>query len=208
MPTLINVKVGMRPIFHILGLLVGFQLLQIPLLANQPCAVTVRVVGTGGEAVNFTQIQLIDPSGRIVLNEIMQESEYKICDFGFGVHTLRVGANECLPVSISNLRVDLAHPLYLTVVLNTCSYRVMRSACRAYFRTVDDAGKPIAGVAFSPALSDLPQVTDQYGRWQGLFKGTKLLQFSKSGYVSRSAMIKCIDNEEVDAEIVLKNKLP
>jgi len=100
---------------------------------------------------------------------MMSGPELKICDIGFGPHTLRVGTNECLPVAISNVRAVFGAPLILNVVLNGCGYREqMRSGCLTYFRTVDDHHDPVPGVRFSPPLgTDLPDFTDGFGRWQG-----------------------------------------
>ena len=84
-----------------------------------------------------------DPTGVVVLRRQVTEATFRICDFGFGPHTLRVGINECLPVAISNLRVRLGSPISLKVIPNVCSYRDMRSACMVYFRVVDEAGRPI-----------------------------------------------------------------
>ena len=174
--------------------------------AGDFCAVTLKVSNSLGWPVTSTWIELVDPSGRVVRKEMISGSELKICDLGFGPHTLRVGTNECLPVAISNVREVFGAPLFLKVVLNACGYREqMRSGCLTYFRTVDDHHDPVPGVRFSPPLgTDLPDFTDGFGRWQGAPRGSHELTFSAVGFEPTKVHIECKRDEEVDAEVVMK----
>jgi hypothetical protein len=175
-------------------------------LAEDFCAVTLKVTGAKGEPIRSTWIELVDPSGRIVRREMMEGSEHKICDFGFGPHTLRVGTNECLPVAVSNLRLVLGYPITLNVTLNPCGYREqMRNACFVYFRTVDEDHSPIPGVSFSPRLNiNIPNLTDGFGRWQGLFRAGHDLTFTKRGFAPTVTHIQCKETEWIDVEVVMK----
>ena len=168
------------------------------------CAVTVKVSLPDGSPINSTWIELVDNSGRIVRRESVG-SEFQICDFGFGPHTLRVGTNECLPISISNLRVVIDKPLHLNVVMQPCFYgHVTRSDCLVYFRTVDSAQQPLPNVDLSPRLNaDKPARTDSFGRWQGVFRGDFDINFTKPGYEPATASIHCKEDEEVDVEVVM-----
>ena len=77
----------------------------------------------------------------------MTGSEFKICDFGFGLHTL--------------------------VVLNLCGYReTIRNARLLYVRVLDERGAPVEGAHFSPWYTVQVPQTDSFGRYQGLFMGT------------------------------------
>lgn len=173
------------------------------------CAATLKVLGVDGRPITSTWIELEDSSGRVVRSEMIQEAEHRICDFGFGPHTLRVGTNECLPVSISNLRLVIGQPLSLTVVLNSCGYREqVRSTCLAYFRTVDDDHRPLPAVEFSPALTDQPARTDRFGRWQGLFRGDRELTFTKPGFEPKTIRIHCNEKEDVDIEVLMRKAAP
>lgn len=175
-----------------------------PLSAETFCAVSVKVVNASGGSIASSWIELVDPQGRIVRRENIQGETFKICDFGFGPHTLRIGTNECLPVSISNLRVVFGHPLNLVAVLNACGYREqMRNACLLFARAVDSAHQPIAEVELLPKLGADIQTTDLYGRWQGLFKGHKELVFAKNGFAPANLSLLCNADEEHDVEIVM-----
>jgi hypothetical protein len=176
-----------------------------PARAQDLCAVTLTVTGPNGEPTTSTWIELVDQSGKVVRREQIWGSEYKMCDFGFGPHTLRVGTNESLPVAVSNLRVDLRHPVVLKVVLNPAYGDEMRSGCLVYFRTADADHKPLPGVHFSPELDVSRQpVTDGFGRWQSLFGGDRDLTFAKPGFAPTTAHIHCQQQEEVDLEIVMR----
>src|SRR5436305_2355302 len=110
------------------------------------CAVSVKIMTAAGVAPISSWVELIDQSGAIELRKEVKGATFTICDFEFGPHTLRVGINECLPVSISNLRVVLGSPLHLDVILNACEDPdVMRDACLLYLRAVDAQGRPVSG---------------------------------------------------------------
>lgn len=170
------------------------------------CALSVHVVDSSGKPIGRMWVELTDASGKTERREMMEGPDFKICDFGFGEHTIHVGTNECLPVAISGLRVVFGSPISLDVVLNACGYRNMRSACLVYFRTLDSNGKPIAGVQFSPKLNlEAPQ-TDSYGRWQGLVKGSRVMTFEKTGYSPTVIRIQCKSDEEIDQLVVMRNQ--
>lgn len=170
------------------------------------CAVTLNVTGPKGEPIASTWIELVDPAGHVVRREMMHGSEHKICDFGFGPHTLRVGTNECLPVAISNLRVVFGQPLMLNVVLNDCGYRGrIRTGCLIYLRALQEDKAPIADVSLSPNLDpNGSHQTDAFGRYQSLFRGAYDLSLAKSGFETTTTHIQCQRDEEVDVEVVMK----
>jgi len=194
------------PLLAVVFALVG----PVTARADDFCALTLRVTGPMGEPSRSTWIELDDASGRVVWRDAMQGPDLKICDFGFGPHTLRVGTNECLPVAISNLRVVFGFPLSLHVILDGCGYREqMRKGCLVYLRTVGTDGQPLPGVNFSPPIvRGDPQRTDGFGRWQSLFGGEHDLTFSKPGFAPVAVHVRCNDNEEVDQEIVMPKAAP
>jgi len=175
--------------------------------AQDFCAVKLHVAGSGGERVTSTWIELEDPSGKVVRKEMMVGPDLKICDFGFGPHTLRVGTNECLPTTISNLRLVFGSPLTLNVVLNGCGYRGLRNACLAYLRVVGEDGAPMSGATFSPPLAAQPPRTDSYGRYQGLFRGSRDITFNAPGFEPASVHLECKQDEEVD-QMVIMHRVP
>lgn len=166
------------------------------------CAVRVHVVDSKGIPVTRSWIELENSRGVAVRREIVVGPDFDVCDFGFGPHTLRIGTNECLPVAISNLKVVFGHPVSLVAVINGCSYRNMRSACLAYFRVSDASGAPVGGAVLS--RQGAPDVqTDSFGRWQGLFDGSRDVTFTKTGFEPVIVHVGCASDEEVDRPVVM-----
>lgn len=172
--------------------------------AQEFCAVTLSVSGSDGAPITSTWIELVDPAGKVVRREMINGPTARICDFGFGPHTLRVGVNECLPVAVSNLRVVLGAPVHLDVMLSACGYReTARNTCLVYFRTRDGDGSPVPSVNFAPRITDAPPLTDSYGRYQSLFLGSRDITFTKAGFQPAVVHLKCQANEEIDQTVVM-----
>jgi hypothetical protein len=173
--------------------------------ADEFCAITLKVIDYDGRPITSTWIELVDPNGAIVRREMIHGPKVKICDFGFGPHELRVGTNECLPVTISNLRLVVGFPLELSVILNGCGYRdQMRNSCLLFFRVSAEDGTPIEHATFSPAIVVGPAIVDSYGRYQALFKGHHNLTFSSPGFEDAPVQVECKDNEEVDVAVTMR----
>jgi hypothetical protein len=204
MPKLSRSRTLLKTLFC--GAVLGFSFGSQQAAAQEFCAVTLHVAEPDGGPITSTWIELDDSSGRLVHREMMMGSTLKICDFGFGPHTLKVGTNGCLLVAISNLRMVFGSPLDLHVVLDGCGYREqVRSGCLLYLRVVDDGGKPVSRITFSPRLvtNQLP-TTDSYGRYQALFKGFGDLTFKKEGFDPEKVHVECQDSEEIDLEVTMK----
>jgi len=175
------------------------------------CALTVKLTSAASFPPASTRVELVDQSGKVELREETPGSTFKICDFGFGPHTLRIGTNECLPVSVSNLRVIFGAPIHLDVFMNLCGYQdTMRNACLLYLRAVDREGKPVPAADVSmeppPAVS---LKTDSFGRFQGLFRGSREIALAKEGFEATSAKAQCKNSEEIDVTIFMdKIKAP
>lgn len=177
-------------------------------IAEDFCALTVDVTRSTGRPVRRTWIQLKDATGLVVHAREVSGPTFTICDFGFGAHTLTVGSNECLPVTVSNLRLVLGSPIRLKVVLNPCTYsHPMRSGCLLYLRVADTGGNPIPGAELSmSAVPLIPERTDSYGRYQGLFSGQPTVVVTRDGFETGKANIQCRDDEQVDVQVVLQGK--
>jgi hypothetical protein len=173
--------------------------------AEDFCALTVNLTSFTGLPPASTWVELVDQSGEVEQREEMRGATFRICDFGFGSHTLRVGTNECLPVSISNLRVVLGRPLHLNVMLNACGYQdTLRSTCLLYLRAVDSRGAPVpdAEILFHPSTG-APARTDSFGRFQSLVRGSREIILNKSGFEAGRANAQCKETEEIDIKVVM-----
>jgi hypothetical protein len=202
-----------RPISHrILSLCAfSFVLLQPRVRAEEFCALTLNIVDSDGLPIRRTWVQLLDESGAGPYT-MMEGPTLRICDFGFGPHTLRVGTNECLPITISNLRVVIGSPLRLNVIMNSCGYMdIRRTTCLLYLRVVDTEGNAVPGADL--LLRPIPEVqpetkTDSYGRYQGLFRGSRDVIVTKEGFEPGRAHVQCSGTEELDIKITMKHKIP
>src|SRR5450755_3161993 len=83
------------------------------------CALSVKISNSDGRPINSTTVELFDSSGHVESRRTVG-AEFQICDFSFGPHTLRLGTNECFPLSVSNLEVRLGKPIALDVRLPKC----------------------------------------------------------------------------------------
>lgn len=63
------------------------------------CALTAKISDWIGTAITSTRMELVDASGHVELRRLVG-TEFQICDFTFGPHTLRIGMNECFPFAI------------------------------------------------------------------------------------------------------------
>lgn len=84
------------------------------------CALSVELVPVRGTQLRHIPVRLLDQSGKAVFDEQVNNPAFRICDFGFGPHTLVVGSSNCHPMEIHGLRLRFGEPITLTVPLNEC----------------------------------------------------------------------------------------
>jgi hypothetical protein len=124
------------------------------------CALTVDIAAADGRTIRSTAVELIDPNGKVVFQTISGPT-LQICDFGFGRHRLRVGANERYPVVAENVRLVMSQPLHLKVFLPeggaACGGRIF---CPVYLRVKDDQGAPIRDVTVTSSKGPEIDTTD------------------------------------------------
>lgn len=173
--------------------------------AREVCALTVNIVDAEGEPIHSTWAELIGPSGRVEVSK-MTGPILRICDFGFGRHTLRIGTNACFPTVIEGLRLSLGVPIRLKVLLNDCPWGDGgRSGCRISLRVQDPDHRPVGGAKVSPA-NPKSSFTDAYGRFEVLLSAPGHWTFSvlKAGFAPSSLEIKCVDREDIEREVTLQ----
>jgi hypothetical protein len=182
-------------------------LLALPTASAQDfCALTVRVKAEDGFPTGSIWVELLDSSGNVKLKKATDGSTLKICDFDFGPHSLRVGTNECLPVTISNLRVVIGKPVHLNVILNPCAYQEFRNACLLYLRVVDREGNPVPGAEISlRPIPAIPAKSDSFGRYQSLFGGSQDVLLTKEGFEPTKVHAQCKDKEELDIKVKMEH---
>lgn len=175
--------------------------------AKDFCALTVGLLDSRGAPAKLTPVQLIDPSGKIVFDEQIEGPTARICDFGFGPHSLVVGYGFCYPVTISNLRLRVGRPIHLTVRLNACPPDNWGgSLCQVYLRVHESSGAAVPGARLARGDGTSDNLSDQYGRVQAfLVSGSSVAAtISKDGYTSQHLSLRCAHSEDIESEVILK----
>ena len=177
----------------------------LSLFGADTCALTLQLFSYDGRPASNAWVELRDSEDKVVLRTLMEGPTLRICDFGFGPHSLRVGASWGLPVTVSNLRLLLKAPLNIKVVLNSTNYTGgMGSGCLLYLRVADRAGQPVPGADI--LQSNFPGTSakaDSFGRYQALYGGTNEIVVRKEGYEDSRTVVACKDREQLDRGVVI-----
>lgn len=179
-------------------------LISSDIFAADFCALKAKILDDRGNPIMRTVIELVDPTGAIVLRK-STASELEICDFGFGLHTLRIGPNEDYPVSISNLEALPEYPIALTITLTRPGrYIKGTNYCEVYFRVVDEKSQPVAEATVGYA--GITSAADSYGRWFDRLIRQQPRQFviRKAGFIEALEDATCHASERIERTVVLK----
>lgn len=178
--------------------------------AEDFCALSVEVQFHDGSPARLTPVRLVDPSGKVVFDEQAEKSTFRICDFGFGPHSLVVGYGFCYPTTVSGLELHLGRPIHLMVRLNECPPHVSRGSCSVYLRARSPSGSALENVSVSWGTGGPPGATDAYGRVGTSLVGpaTTTAILTKEGYIPESIALHCTKSEGIEREIVLKPVAP
>jgi hypothetical protein len=175
--------------------------------AEDLCVLKVYVHAIGGALKSNTRVQLWDSKGSLKFNDLSAaDGSVKICDFGFGPHSVIVGPDSCYPTSISIERIEPEHSIELHVIDNCPALPdVWRTFCTAYVRVKASSGAPVAGAVITPGSTRGPPVTDGYGRvWVYLKPGVIPLTISRDSFSPKVVPITCRHAEDIEKEIVLE----
>lgn len=174
---------------------------------SKDCALTFRVVSPDGRLGGMVRADLIDHEGNIVASTLTEKGLGKICDFDFGVYSLKVAPGECIPTVLTNIWFLPGYPLSLTVVANSCGYRPDHVVgCRAYARVVGEDGRAIPGAEVIPGGARWRKVADRYGRVLfGMGRGTTIpVKVSSAGFAPSEITATCKDSEIIEIRVTLK----
>jgi len=176
------------------------------LRAEAFCALRVRIISSDGTPARLTPVRLIDPVGKVVFDQQVENSELSICDFGFGPHKLAVGYGFCYPTTISGIELRMGHTINLIVRLNECAPDLWRSGCSLYFRIRETTGSPLEGVSVSLGAERIDGTTDRFGRIEGfLMTGTSATALiKKQGFTTETTTTRCEASEEIEKDVAMK----
>jgi hypothetical protein len=178
-------------------------------LCADACPLVVNVTGPGKEPVSGVTVELEDSQGAVVFRGRSGSSSVKICDFGFGRHTLVVDRRGCWPTRLEIK--GLAGPLesQLNVTVNDCPPEQWRTGCLVHMRirTKED-GRSVRDALVTSIPSGVRRRSDAYGRvWPLVAPGaTTKLVISAAGFSEESSEVRCKSTELIELPVTLTNR--
>ena len=174
--------------------------------AAEFCALRLMVTDAKGRLVGAVPVELIDAEGHVESKGATRDGVLEICDFDFGMHSVRVGSAGCFPTTVSNISLDPGVPLHLTVLLNSCGgSHYVRTYCQAYFRVLSADGRALGEVDVRPSGGGLSRKTDKYGRvvFPMSPESRVLFTFSAAGYQKQETEVACRVVEAIERKVFM-----
>ena len=164
---------------------------------NSACALRVSVLREDGTYVRTANVDLLDPSGKIIQSKKADGGRAEFCDFGFGYHSIvvRTTGHSC-ETTVKNIKVVPDVSQQIKVIFNICSYGGIHYPTNrsfVYFRVTSSDGEELQGVRIEGGDWS-PQITDGYGRsLVEVPPGSTELTLSKDGFESQKVKIEAPD---------------
>lgn len=194
-----------RQILLALTLLIGGRGLAV---CEAFCALTLQIETSEGQPARSTWLQLIDPSGKVVRVDQVRGGVFRLCDFGAGPHSLKIGIGECHPVTISNLNLAMNHPISLRVRKQKCEmYNDEHTGCELLARILEDNGRPISDARLLVGGHQRAGRSDEFGRILiNLFAARNDIVTEAEGYHPKSIRVECQSGADLNQEIGLRKR--
>lgn len=176
--------------------------------AQEYCALRVRVFGPDLQPVD-TVISLYDEHNHLLARERTANGLGRLCDLGFGVYRLEVGATAaCNSVNIARIRDHWPIAQEVKAVMNRCGGgdNFAQVGCGAALRLKDASGSPLPGVDVS-AGGGTHLKSDRFGRaWISVPPNvTYRLSLRLPGYRDEKLEVACGQHRlDVKKEITLE----
>jgi len=178
-------------------------LLFASILGASECALTVHFIRPDSTPASGTYVRFIDPSGQELFAGTV-DFVFRMCDFGFGEHLLKVGENSCYPTTISRIRYFPGRPILLRVSVQQCTgvNRVVMG-CDVYLRIHNQEGEGIPGAQV--AFYDRNMAADEFGRIMlGLpRRSVTEITVAAPNYLKNRLSITCEQSRNVEEAVVL-----
>ena len=177
------------------------------LVAGDVCELTIRVLNDSGQPRSSTLVELLAPNGTVVESGRTNNGTVRFCDLGFGTHSVRVGEDECDPVTIARIAENFQMENTITVTKHSCSsgYESTARSCPIHIRVRSvDGPLPQARLTF-PGIK-IPEAADKYGRVSSalLTASNSIFTISMPGYSPTTVSLSCEQTEPIERTIVLR----
>jgi hypothetical protein len=169
------------------------------------CAVKVFVTDLAGKPA-AAGVRLLDSEGKVVTEAVSERGEASFCDFGFGDHSIEVGANTYAHTIIPNVRVLFGRTLKYWVYLNEGGQGdVIPIGCTTYYRIASPQGERLPGASVTSEPPGIQVRADDYGRAlvNLATHETFVLVFSKPGYAPARLDVDCTRPDFLERSITL-----
>ena len=133
-----------------------------PSNAQSFCAVTLHVKDSKGNPLERS-VRLLDSNGTVETYRTSKNGLVTFCDFRYGIHSIVVAPDDCMPVVLQNIQIVPHAPQTVHVVVNSCSsypYWISRksdrqlAACIVQVRVRAMTGEGLFGVSITPQGPD------------------------------------------------------
>lgn len=162
---------------------------------------------TNRESRSLGEYRLIDAVNNIAASGIATDGRAEICDWGFGVHSLKVIKPGYYATVITPVYFIYGRSQILKVVLNPyIEHELTVTRCSCYFRVKDTGGRQLSDVKVS--FGEQTIYSDEYGRVQVVSPGYKdmIVRFEKAGYEPAVEKMNCTKavQKNTSSYVVLK----
>lgn len=179
--------------------------------AEPTCAVRVFLLDSLNQPANGARvsIDLLDPRGTLVRSDSTHSGKVEFCDFGLGPHSILIGKDTCLPVSVHDVRARPGRTQNVFVRLNSCPHPAGPLACSIYLRARSTEDLPIVNAKLSISGTAIEIDADQFGRLAAalLPASTALFSIQAPGYRTETVELGCQAAEDIDRLVVMR-RLP
>lgn len=183
--------------------------------AQDYCSLVVQVVNPAGTPVDRIPVTVEERDGRVESGST-EGGEMRFCGLGVSPVTVTVGASHrCNYTIVGNVPLAWMVTRKLKIVFDQTVCQVDEPPpillCAVLFRFVDQDGKRIAGVEFSPLLPRFPDLkSDVFGRAMVRMANREEFQASavKPGFAPEPIDVKCSSNLTDRERTIVLRKLP
>lgn len=175
----------------------GLLLMTLCSHAEDFCALRINVYSSPGIPLDGARVELIDENGRVERVGTSVSGVVEICDFSFGIHTLVLFKDRCMPIQVNHVRIYPNYTHKISVVSPTCPHfagTLGTSSCEVFLRASTMLGPLDNAVARTEGTGSLVKA-DRYGRmiFAILLGSSVRVELSSPGLAPKTLDLKCPD---------------